>query len=69
MPTILAQLKSLHLSIISSSILNFANSTLDITILARVDEHKIEVKEVVKKLRSVLLETSQPIKLISAVQP
>ncbi|KAI9089545.1 hypothetical protein K1719_029150 [Acacia pycnantha] len=57
MLTIFAQLKILHLSVISSSVFNFANSALDITILAEVDEHKTEVKKVVKKLRLSLLET------------
>ncbi|KAK4269459.1 hypothetical protein QN277_022613 [Acacia crassicarpa] len=57
MLTIFAQLKSLHFSIINSSVLNFANSALDITIIAEVEEHKIAVKEVVKKLRLALLET------------
>ncbi|KAK4269458.1 hypothetical protein QN277_022612 [Acacia crassicarpa] len=57
MLTIFAQLKRFHLSIISSSVLNFANSALDITILTEVDVHKIEVKEVVKKLRLAMLET------------
>ncbi|KAI9089503.1 hypothetical protein K1719_029108 [Acacia pycnantha] len=58
MLTIFAQLKSLHLSIISSSVLTFANFALDITIIAEVEEHKIEVKEVVKKLRLALKENS-----------
>ncbi|KAK4269457.1 hypothetical protein QN277_022611 [Acacia crassicarpa] len=58
MQTILAQLNNLHLSIVNSSVLNFANYALDITIIAEVEEHKVEVKEVVKMLRLALLETS-----------
>ncbi|XP_054782034.1 transcription factor bHLH18-like [Prosopis cineraria] len=58
MLNILAELKSLHFSIISTSVLTFANSALDITIIAEVEEHKITLKELVEKLRLALLKTS-----------
>ncbi|XP_028766429.1 transcription factor NAI1-like [Neltuma alba] len=55
---LLAQLHNLHFSIISHSVLPFGNSTLDITIIAEVDEERsIPVKELVKKLRKTLLKT------------
>ncbi|XP_054782354.1 transcription factor bHLH25-like isoform X1 [Prosopis cineraria] len=55
---VLAQLHTLHFSIISHSVLPFGNSALDITIIAEVDEeHSIPVKELVKKLRTTLLKS------------
>ncbi|KAI9107411.1 hypothetical protein K1719_021448 [Acacia pycnantha] len=53
---LLAQLHSLHFSIITQSALPFGNSILDITIIGEVDEeHNIPMKELVKKLRMNLL--------------
>ncbi|XP_028794100.1 transcription factor NAI1-like [Neltuma alba] len=55
---LLAQLHNLHFSIISHSVLPFGNSTLDMVIIAEVDEERsIPVKELVKKLRKTLLKT------------
>ncbi|KAI9107583.1 hypothetical protein K1719_021620 [Acacia pycnantha] len=56
---LLAQLHSLHFSIIAHSALPFGNSILDITIIAKGDEeHNIPVEELVKKLRMTLLKKS-----------
>ncbi|KAI9107581.1 hypothetical protein K1719_021618 [Acacia pycnantha] len=55
----LAQLHSLHFSIIAHSALPFGNSILDITIIAKGDEeHNMPVEELVKKLRMTLLKKS-----------
>ncbi|KAI9107394.1 hypothetical protein K1719_021431 [Acacia pycnantha] len=56
---LLAQLNSLHFSIVTHSALPFGNSILDITIIAEGDEeHNIPVEELVKKLRKTLLKKS-----------
>ncbi|CAL0321984.1 unnamed protein product [Lupinus luteus] len=54
---IFTHLKTLDLSTISSSVLPFGNSLLDITIIAQMgDKYNLTLKELVKSLRQVLLE-------------
>ncbi|CAI8601356.1 unnamed protein product [Vicia faba] len=53
---ILTQLENLHLSVVSSSVLQFGKSTLDVTIVAQMgDGYNIRVDELVKTLRRVIL--------------
>ncbi|KAK7261988.1 hypothetical protein RIF29_28315 [Crotalaria pallida] len=55
---ILNHLKSLDLSTISTSVLPFGNSLLDITIIVKMgDTYNLTVKELVKSLRVALLES------------
>ncbi|KAF3439135.1 hypothetical protein FNV43_RR17410 [Rhamnella rubrinervis] len=58
MMKILTLIEKLQLSIINTSVLQFGNSTLDITIIAQMDdEFSMTVKDVVKSLRLALLDS------------
>ncbi|XP_048335627.1 transcription factor bHLH18-like [Ziziphus jujuba] len=53
---ILSEIEKLQLSVVNSSILPFGNSTLDITVVAQMDdEFSMTVKDLVKILRMALL--------------
>ncbi|EEF33491.1 DNA binding protein, putative [Ricinus communis] len=55
-PKILHEVENLHLSIINNTVLPFGSSTLDITIIAQMDENNsMAVKDLVKNLRVALL--------------
>ncbi|KAL3621033.1 hypothetical protein CASFOL_035945 [Castilleja foliolosa] len=52
---IIAQIENLHLSVVNSSVMSFGDSALSITVVAQKDEEfNVNMKELVKKLRSVL---------------
>ncbi|KAJ6420260.1 hypothetical protein OIU84_030218 [Salix udensis] len=57
---ILSEIENLHLSVLNSSVLVFGNSTLDITVIAQMDEEfSLTMKDVVKNLRSACLKLYQ----------
>ncbi|CAK8560022.1 unnamed protein product [Lathyrus sativus] len=59
MVKIMSLLQNLHLSVASSSILPFGNSTLKVTIIAQMnDKYCMNVTDLVKNLRRDLLESS-----------
>ncbi|XP_041016564.1 transcription factor bHLH18-like [Juglans microcarpa x Juglans regia] len=52
---ILGEIENLHLSVVNSSVLPFGNSTLDITVIAQMDnEFDLTAKDLVKTLRVAL---------------
>ncbi|XP_044479287.1 transcription factor NAI1-like [Mangifera indica] len=55
---ILGEVEKLHLRVLNNNVLSFGNSTLDVTIVAQMDnEFDITVKELVKKLRLAVLQS------------
>ncbi|KAJ6288257.1 hypothetical protein OIU76_024283 [Salix suchowensis] len=57
---ILGEIENLHLSVLNSSVLVFGNSTLDITVIAQMDdEFSLTMKDFVKNLRSACLKLYQ----------
>ncbi|XP_042991469.1 transcription factor bHLH25-like isoform X2 [Carya illinoinensis] len=52
----LGEIEKLHLSVVNSSVLPFGNSTLDMTVIARMDnEFDLTAKDIVKCLRLAVL--------------
>ncbi|KAF5738061.1 transcription factor bHLH18-like [Tripterygium wilfordii] len=57
---ILSQMEKLKLSVVNTSVLPFGNSTMDITVLAQMEEEfSMTVKDLVRKLREGLLKLMQ----------
>lgn len=66
---ILSEIENLHLSVVNSSVLVFGNSTLDVTVIAQMDnDFSLTMKDLVKKLRLACLKLSCAIIPSSCVQ-
>ncbi|XP_011021822.1 PREDICTED: transcription factor bHLH18 [Populus euphratica] len=66
---ILSEIENLHLSVVNSSVLVFGNSTLDVTVIAQMDnDFSLTMKDLVKKLRLACMKLSCAIIPSSCIQ-